>query len=215
MRDHIGLGEITGRIELLREFVEEAHVEIDLAVAGAIERPGGGRSKAAGRTHLATKEHHLRLFILLAVRLEDAVPGVFGLGKHRRHELLHFLFLSRALRRWRAVALLEARHLHLATAAFQHLQHVYAHGLEDEVEDDEEDDRAEAHAAAGAPHATATGRHAKAATAPERISAAGARAALVFDIVGLAAALPFHDLSSRPLKGVVGLLFYKTALTSL
>ena len=38
MRDHISLGEITGCTELTRQLVEESGVEINLAVARAIER---------------------------------------------------------------------------------------------------------------------------------------------------------------------------------
>ncbi|MNT78083.1 hypothetical protein D3C72_2172830 [compost metagenome] len=48
VRDDIGLRKVARSAELLFKLVEEAHVEIDLAVAGAVERARCRRRKAAG-----------------------------------------------------------------------------------------------------------------------------------------------------------------------
>ena len=65
VRDHIGLGEVAGCAEPLLQFPKETQVDVDLAVVGAIERPHGGRSEAAGRLH-GTGEEYERRFPVLA-----------------------------------------------------------------------------------------------------------------------------------------------------
>ncbi|KVK58262.1 hypothetical protein L906_08765 [Agrobacterium sp. TS45] len=86
MRNHISLREIAGRAETLVQFLEEAGVEIDLAVARAIERAAGGGSITAGGRHLAGEQNQRRLLIGLAGGLENAAPRIFRLGQHRAHE---------------------------------------------------------------------------------------------------------------------------------
>ena len=49
MRDHIGLREIAGRAEALRQLVEEFRVEIDVLVCRAVERPHRRLRGAAAR----------------------------------------------------------------------------------------------------------------------------------------------------------------------
>ena len=41
VREHVGLGEVPGRAEAALQLVEEAEVEVDLAIARAIERSRG------------------------------------------------------------------------------------------------------------------------------------------------------------------------------
>src|SRR6201999_4548859 len=54
---HIGLGEGTAaRSELGLEILEEAEVDVDVAIARAVERAGGGRGSAAGGCDLAAEE---------------------------------------------------------------------------------------------------------------------------------------------------------------
>src|SRR5690606_20185862 len=47
VRDYIGLREIAGCPEFLRQFAEEAEIDIDLGIAGAVERSGSRRGEAA------------------------------------------------------------------------------------------------------------------------------------------------------------------------
>ncbi len=47
VREHVRLREIARRAELLMKIVEEAQVQIHLAVAWTVERPGRGARKAA------------------------------------------------------------------------------------------------------------------------------------------------------------------------
>ena len=47
--DHVHLGEIPRRAESRLQFVVEARIDIDLPIARAVERPGGGVSETAGR----------------------------------------------------------------------------------------------------------------------------------------------------------------------
>ena len=47
VRDDVGLREVTRGAEAVAELLEEAEVEIDLLVAGAVERPDGGVGLAA------------------------------------------------------------------------------------------------------------------------------------------------------------------------
>src|SRR6185295_1164900 len=47
MGDDIGARELARRAETLVQFVEKSQVEIDMGVARAIERPGGGLAGAA------------------------------------------------------------------------------------------------------------------------------------------------------------------------
>ena len=47
--DHVGLGEVAGGPEAISQLSEEAEVEIDLEIRGAVEGPDGGRGGAAAR----------------------------------------------------------------------------------------------------------------------------------------------------------------------
>ena len=48
MGDDIGLGEVAGRAEALRQLVEEGRVDVDLLVGRAVERPHRRLAHAAG-----------------------------------------------------------------------------------------------------------------------------------------------------------------------
>ncbi|MNI54892.1 hypothetical protein D3C73_1098120 [compost metagenome] len=51
MGDHVSHGEIAGRLEALLQLIVEAEVNIQLAVARAVERPDGRSGCPAGRIH--------------------------------------------------------------------------------------------------------------------------------------------------------------------
>ena len=68
VRDDIGLGKVAGRAESLGHFVKEGKIQIDLLIAGTVERAHGGRGGAAGGSYCAGEEDHLRIFIRMAHR---------------------------------------------------------------------------------------------------------------------------------------------------
>src|SRR5690606_10901024 len=100
-RDDIGLGEISRCAEAARKLVEEFQVDVDLAVARAIEWTAGRTGETAGRLDLARKDHHLRLLVLRARCLEYRIPDILGLGQHDARELQR-LVIGRGLLRARA-----------------------------------------------------------------------------------------------------------------
>ena len=83
MRDDVGLREVARRLELRLELVPEGQVDVDLLVAGAVERAGARVGAAAGGDHLAAEKFEDRRFVLRAARLEDLRPGLFGVAEHR------------------------------------------------------------------------------------------------------------------------------------
>ena len=85
--DHIGLCEITGSLEALGHFLEEAHVQINLLVGRAIERPTGRRGETASGIDLATKQHQGWVLIVAPGLLENLAPRVFGVAQYRAYEL--------------------------------------------------------------------------------------------------------------------------------
>ncbi len=88
MRDHVGLGEIAGRAEPARQLVEEGGVEVELAVGGAVERPGRRRGATAGGLRRPPKQHEPRRFVARAHRLEHGLPDVFGVAEDGGDEVL-------------------------------------------------------------------------------------------------------------------------------
>ena len=170
MRDHIGLGEIAGRAELVLHVLVEGEVDVDLLVARAIERAHGRLRHAAGRLHEAGEQHELRLLVVAAhllkispqtrsvepsTRATNSLPASESadgtlrvLAARRRSSSVTSVRLSGRVI-WVSCAAAGHRH----AAAIQHLQQVDAEDeLEDEIDDDQEDDGLEAEAAAAAAH---------------------------------------------------------------
>ena len=56
VRQHVGLREIAWRAELLVKIVEEAQIEIDLAIARTVERPGRRARQPARRLNRVAEE---------------------------------------------------------------------------------------------------------------------------------------------------------------
>src|SRR6516162_5564315 len=98
--DDVRLGKLTGRLELLRKLLEEAQVEIHLAVYRAVERARGRASPTAGGPHLIPVKHQLRWNVLHPLILENGAPGILGLAEHRGDEAA-LLILRRAVARRR------------------------------------------------------------------------------------------------------------------
>src|ERR1700733_13626054 len=93
--DDVRLRELTPRAELAGELVEEAEVQIDLLVGGAVE--GGGRRTAlaaspappASRAFLVGVEDELRVTVGASALREDATPGVLDVVEDEPDEV-HF-----------------------------------------------------------------------------------------------------------------------------
>ena len=96
MRQDVSLGEVARRAEALAELLEEREVDVHLAIARAIERADRGVRKAARRADRTGEQHYHRLLIGALDLLEQRVPGVLGVGQHRRRELLQLLLGRRA-----------------------------------------------------------------------------------------------------------------------
>ncbi len=107
MGDHVGLGEIAGGGEAPGHVVEELQVEIDLLVAGAVERADRRAGETAGRVHPAAKQHQGRIAVLRAALLEQRAPSVLGVAEHGADEFHLWIVAggSLALLRHRRTAL--------------------------------------------------------------------------------------------------------------
>ncbi len=86
VRDHVGLGEIARRTEAPAQFVEERHIQIELAVGRAIERSHLGLPHATGAARRPRKQDQRRLLVPLPGSAEDRPPGLLGFGQHLGRE---------------------------------------------------------------------------------------------------------------------------------
>src|SRR4029079_5153603 len=87
VRDHVGLREVSGRAEALLQVAVEAQVDVDAVVIRAVERPDGRLREAASRPYRIAEQNELRLFVGLAVAVEQSVPGLFGVRQDHGYEL--------------------------------------------------------------------------------------------------------------------------------
>src|SRR6516165_12001348 len=72
VRNDVGAREVAGSAEALRQLLKETEVEVDLAIAGTIERPHGRAAQAARRVHLTMEQIELRPLVGASELLEDA-----------------------------------------------------------------------------------------------------------------------------------------------
>ena len=63
VRDHVGLGEISRRIEAVAQVAVEAQIDVDLLIRGTVERPDRRLRETAGRLHRAGEQHQLGIHI--------------------------------------------------------------------------------------------------------------------------------------------------------
>src|SRR6185312_1955731 len=98
VREHVGFGELARRLELVGQLLEEAEVEVHLAVEGAVEGPDCGIGRAAGGRHLVAVQDQPWRGVGAALRLEHRAPCVLGFAQHRRDEAA-LLILRRAVLR--------------------------------------------------------------------------------------------------------------------
>jgi hypothetical protein len=87
--NHMGLGKITGRTQTIFQGFIKPKVDVDLLVAGAVKRPYGGLSLAAGRLGGAAKQHQAWLLVRAAALGEHVFPHVFGVGQHGGNKAGH------------------------------------------------------------------------------------------------------------------------------
>ena len=129
--DHVGFREIAGRPEPLRQLVEETQVEVDLAIAGPVERAGRRFRRAARRLDGIAKEHDARRLVAAAQRLGKRCLYVAGNGIDK---IDLSLLLRRALDRALRVGALRRAGL------IQQRQKVGAGGPAQQAEDDDRTD---------------------------------------------------------------------------
>jgi len=77
--EDVGLREVAGRAEAPLQLVVEAEVDVDLFVAGAVERAGRGLGEAAGRLDGVTEQYELGVLVRLPALTEELLPGGLGI----------------------------------------------------------------------------------------------------------------------------------------
>ena len=197
MRHHIGVRKITRRTEIAAQLVEEIHIQINLAVSRAIKRTRCFIGFTTGRRILIGKQNKLRLFVGSAHRLENAGPGVFGICQNSRHELFGFIIG----RRWSCALggrLLDAWR-YARIALIQKLQRINPeHQFQDQIANRQQNHGSKAHVRQT--DAT-TGRNVEPGSV-ERIirRRASCFVAHIFNVVRLAATLPFHHALPKSVR---------------
>src|SRR5262249_40614816 len=76
--------EIAGRSEAAVEVVEEREIEIELLIAGTVERTDRRRREAAGGVDAVVEEHERRVAVVVPVLAEHDLPDVLGAGENGR-----------------------------------------------------------------------------------------------------------------------------------
>src|SRR5690349_529882 len=84
--DDVGLREIAWRAKSPIQFVEEAHIDVDLSIARAVERARGRGGKTARRIDLVTEHHQPRRLITEPGIAKDGGPGILGITEDARDQ---------------------------------------------------------------------------------------------------------------------------------
>ena len=167
VRNHIGLGKFARRVQARGQGLEEVQIQIHFFIAWAIKRPHGCLPCAAGGGGAAGVEHQGRVLVAQTLRGKNFAPNIFGIGHHGAHKSR--LRVGAGTLRTAALALPAVGQLPLHAAdQIDGLHGVDAQKVRHRQADDD------------------------AAYAQFADSAACTAATAVFDIVGLALALPFH-----------------------
>ena len=172
VRDDVGLRKLARSTHAAQRVVE-TQVDVDLLVAGAVERPHGRLPGTAGRGRGAAEQHQLGRVVGAAVALENVGPHHLGVAQDGRDKSR--LLVGGRWRMRRALLLNLWRRL----AAAQQAQHRQRVDAGDPAGDQRHSHRAQPHAA------SADGK----AAAP-----AASAVAAVFDVVGLFVAFPLHGV---------------------
>src|SRR4051794_2888625 len=164
MRDDIRLGEVAGRLEALRQLIEEFSVEVDLLVRRAVKRSHCRLCCTAARLIGPRICDQCRRRVATP---KQAVPGVFRRGEHLQHEVAR-IGIERTLA-GRSALLRLGNQPATATASAAKT----AKGAQQEVADDENDDAADPEPAGDQWKQTAKASSAKSATTETHAAAAG------------------------------------------
>jgi hypothetical protein len=95
VRDHVCLGEVTGRAESRSQLVVEREVDVDLVVERAVERADRRGGRAACRASTAPEQDDLRDFVVGEVFR----PRVLDVVEHVADELDQIVFFRRRANR--------------------------------------------------------------------------------------------------------------------
>src|SRR5664279_5108312 len=186
VRDHIGLREFAGvagaTVKARFDLTKKRRVEIDAAVARAVERPHRRLREAAAALLRAGEQPQPRRAILLTARPEHFAPGVLGIAQHGCDELTHRVDRRAGAPAGRPVGLLVVRSAADAFRAADQHARIDAGRPADQPELDH-GSNAEAAAPAGYTETTAAE------------SATGA--AIVLDILAAAEIIPTHSICLR------------------
>src|SRR4029450_3048529 len=93
--DHVAAREVSGSAEVALQLLEERLVQVDLAIARAVEGPACPAGAPARRVHAPPEEYEPGRLVLPPHLLEELPPGVFGVSNDARDELLALVADSR------------------------------------------------------------------------------------------------------------------------
>src|SRR5262245_25644500 len=171
--DHVAAREVSGSAEAALQLLEERLVQVDLAIARAVERPDRRAGEAARRIHAAPEEYEPGRLVLPPHLLADLPPGVFGIADDARDELLALVADPRRAGSPRRARRGRGRHAAVTRQHAQDLQRVLAEQQADR-NDRDQPQASELDAAAAEPEA------------------AGGPALPILDVVALAHVAPAH-----------------------
>src|SRR5208337_2061011 len=99
--DHVGLGELSRRMEPFLQLFIEGQIDIDPLVRWAIERPDGGAGQSAALgIDVVREQNETRFLVLQPSPGEEIGPDVLGHGQRRPDEVGLSLFLGAPGRRF-------------------------------------------------------------------------------------------------------------------
>src|SRR3954471_16704254 len=98
VRDDIGLGKVSRRIESLRQLIIKAQVDVDLLIRGTIEGSRLGTALATTGYHAVGKQLQNGEFVFLPVPGKFGGPNVFRISQHHLHKMKPVLLFGAAVR---------------------------------------------------------------------------------------------------------------------
>ena len=160
MRDDVGLGEITRRLESPFQLVIKTQVDIDFLITRAVKRPHLRHAGTAGCCNLTAIHFQLGYLVGLIVAGKFSSPDVLGIGQYHLNESSSLLLLRAGLDR-AGLSLRRAAHQHAGIDQAQLPGHGAYHDQHQDAFDSETPpDHVEQHGAAGGiGHFAAPGVH--------------------------------------------------------
>src|ERR1700722_11083508 len=102
VREHVGLCKLARRSETLLQLIVKSEIDVNLLIAGAVERAGRRFPSAASRLRIVAEQDELGVMILLVgLRGQDFGPGFLRVVENERNEVYERLFgvISGGIRR--------------------------------------------------------------------------------------------------------------------